>query len=191
MKKHIIIIFLTVITIQYGFSQRNFFTKNKIVMKCDSSILHFDKQSSINISTLLFWSVGNQKIKFKNRYYFPFVFSTDSPTDTIGYIRCVDHKIYIISKDTTNKRKEQLLFSFTNTIKSWQVRNIYGFEDKMSLVKSYYSSQYNENIYIIRFNAFTTKTTLGELHLGLRNGIVKAIFWPALLIYKVLEILKF
>jgi len=177
MKKQLIILFLIFTTIQYGYSQRNFFTSNKVIMKCDSSILHFDAQSSLNLNISLFWSVGNKSIKFNNHYYYPFIFSTDSPTDTIGYIRYIDHKIYIITKEPNHKRKEQLLFSFSNRIRAWQVHNIYGFEDKMSLKRTYYSSQYNESIYVIHFNAFPTKMTLGDLHVGLRNGIIKAVFY--------------
>ena len=176
MKRKIIILVLLIIS-PFCFTQRNFFFTNKTIMKCDSSVLHFDDDTLI-LHQKLYWKVGNKEYIFiNNKKYYLFVFSTESPNDTIGFIRYENHKIYIIPNKMSGVKEEQLLFSFTKNIKKWKVQNIYGFENEMRFVRTYFDRHYNENIFVIKINAFPIKTTLGELYVGLKSGVVKAVYY--------------
>jgi len=172
MKKLIFIFFLMISYTCY--SQRSYFLSDKVMMNCDTLIMHFDKEDSINISMQLYWKVCNSKTNISSKIYYPFIFSRKCPIDTIGYIRFDNNKIFIVKNFN---KKEQILFSFTNKLKKWTVSGFSILDGKMTLSGSYYSPKFKERIYIIKSSGIMGRVSIKEMHIGVKTGIVKVIFY--------------
>ena len=171
-KRSLILLFLLIASSCY--SQRNFFLTDKVIMKCDSFVMHFDEESALNIATRLYWKVSDDRFYSNNKVYYPFIFSTRNPTDTLGFIRFEKDKVLII---TMSDKKEQMLFSFSNTHRKWTLHGIYGFHSDFYYVRSYYDAKYKERIHVIKSMGVAGRISFKELHIGIRTGLVKVIFY--------------
>jgi len=155
-----------------------FFTLNKTILNCDSVTIRFDEYDYLVLKEKLYWGIGADSVKINGKYYYPFVFSTKSPIDTIGYIRYFNNSIFILPKSDSINR-EQCLFFFSKDNCPNKIHNINYFAGAtISLNNSYFSPEYNETIYVfnLSFDYPPASTQINELHLGIRTGIIKAIF---------------
>ena len=156
------------------YSQRNFFLTDKVIMKCDSFVMHFDEESELNIATQFYWKVCNDRFYFNKKVYYPFIFNKNNPTDTLGFIRFENDKVLII---TDSDKKEQILFSFSNTPRKWTLHGIYGFNSDFYYIRSYYDAKYKERIHVIKSMGEAGRISFKEIHIGIKTGVVKVIFY--------------
>jgi hypothetical protein len=162
-----------------SYGQRVFFTFNKTILNCDSVTIRFDENDSLVLKEKLFWKIGADSVRINGKYYYPFVFSTESPIDTIGYIRYFNNSIFILPKKDTINIREQCLFWFSKGNRCKKIHNINHFAGAtISLTNSYYSPDYKETIYVFNldFDYQPASTQINEVHIGIRTGIIKAIF---------------
>jgi hypothetical protein len=184
MKNKIFILTVTLLCCSlHVFSQRNFFVSKHPVMQCDTILTMYDHYVNVGVlqrvdtSILkLFWNVGDIPKIINGKPYYPFVLSDEEPTDTIGYIRYANRKIYLITNESGKYSKESVYFNFSTKAKKWVVETL-PLNGHLKCIAAKYDRRYKERIYHFRIlDPKPLVTIIVELYVGIKTGIVKVVF---------------